>query len=436
MGLAKTSPPAPRSERLFARAQESLVGGVDSPVRAFRAVGGTPRFIVRGKGPRIHDADGRGYMDYCLSWGALILGHAHPAVVQAVRSAASRGTSFGAATEAEVLLAEEVKRRFPSIDLLRFVTSGTEATMSAIRVARGFTGRNKIVAFEGGYHGHVDSLLAKAGSGVAAAGLPGSAGVPPGAVQDTLLATFNDLASVEDLFRRHGPSVAAILVEPVAGNMGVVPPARGFLEGLRRISRDFGSLLIFDEVITGFRVSPGGAQERFGVAPDLTCLGKILGHGLPVGAYGGRRDVMEFVSPMGPVYQAGTLAGNPLAMAAGLATLRRLRPSVYAGLEKGGRRLSGGLRDAAKDCGISVQTPRVGSMMGVSFAGSPVRNYRDAQATDRAAYARLFWSLLGRGVYFPPAPFESIFLSSAHGATEIDNTIEAAEAAFRELKST
>ena len=437
MALDKTSlPPAPRSERLFARAQESLVGGVDSPVRAFRAVGGTPRFIVRGKGPRIYDVDGRGYMDYCLSWGALILGHAHPGVVEGIRAAASNGTSFGAATEAEVLLAEEVKKRFPSIDLLRFVSSGTEATMSAIRVARGFTGRNKIVAFEGGYHGHVDSLLAKAGSGVAAAGLPGSAGIPPGAVEDTLLATFNDLASVEDLFRRHGPAIAGILVEPVAGNMGVIPPAPGFLEGLRRVSREFGSLLIFDEVITGFRLSPGGAQERFGVTPDLTCLGKILGHGLPVGAYGGRREIMEVVAPLGPVYQAGTLAGNPLAMAAGLAALRRLRPPVYAGLEKDGRRLSGGFRDAAEDSGIEVQTPCVGSMFGLSFVGSPVRNYRDAQATDRDAYARIFRSLLKRGVYLPPAPFETMFLSSAHGAKEIDDTIGAAEAAFRELRST
>lgn len=431
-----TFPPAPKSERLFARARESLVGGVDSPVRSFQGVGGTPRFVVEGKGPRIRDVDGAWYVDYCLSWGALLLGHAHPAVVQAVRTAAAKGTSFGAATEAEVRLAEEVKKRFPAIDLLRFVSSGTEAAMSAVRVARGFTGRDKIVVFEGAYHGHVDSLLAKAGSGVAAASLPGSAGVPKAAVEDTLLATFNDLASVEDLFRRHGPAIAAILVEPVAGNMGVVPPLPGFLEGLRRISKDFGSLLIFDEVITGFRVAPGGAQERYRVVPDLTCLGKVLGHGLPVGAYGGRRGIMSVVAPLGPVYQAGTLAGNPLAMAAGLSALRRLRPPVYTRLEENGRRLAEGLRNAADDCGIAVQAPRVGSMIGLSFTESPVRNYEDARAADRAAYARIFWSLLKRGVYWPPSPFETIFLSSAHGEREIRGTLEAAEAAFRELRAT
>jgi glutamate-1-semialdehyde 2,1-aminomutase len=429
-------PAAPESERLFARARESLVGGVNSPVRAFQAVGGTPRFIVGGKGPQIRDADGRTYVDYCLSWGALLLGHAHPSVVQAVRTAAAKGMSFGAATEGEVRLAEEVKKRFPAIDLLRFVNSGTEATMSAVRVARGFTGRNKIVAFEGAYHGHVDSLLAKAGSGVAALSLPGSAGIPPGAVEDTLLATFNDLPSVEDLFRRHGPAIAAILVEPVAGNMGVVPPVPGFLEGLRRIASDFGSLLIFDEVITGFRVAPGGAQERYGVMPDLTCLGKVLGHGLPVGAYGGRRDIMEVVAPLGQVYQAGTLAGNPLAMAAGLAALGRLGSSLYARLEENGRHLAAGLRDAADDVGIAIQTPQVGSMIGLSFSGSPVRNYRDAQGADRGAYARAFWSLLRRGVYFPPSPFETIFLSSGHGAREINKTIEAAQTAFQEWKAT
>ncbi len=428
-------PRAPKSEKLFARAQESLVGGVDSPVRAFRAVGGTPRFIASGKGAYVRDADGKRYLDYCLSWGALLLGHANPSVVRSVKAAAAKGTSFGAATEGEVLLAEEVKRRFPSIDLLRFVNSGTEATMSAIRLARGFTGRDKIVTFEGEYHGHADSLLAKAGSGVAAAGLPGSAGVPASAVQDTLLATYNDLASVEDRFRIQGTHIAGILVEPVAGNMGVVPPEPGFLEGLRRITHDFGALLVFDEVITGFRVAPGGAQERYGVMPDLTCLGKILGHGLPVGAYGGRRDIMEKVAPLGPVYQAGTLAGNPLAMAAGLAALKQLRPAVFARLEKNSARLERGLHDAAEDAGVAVQLPRVGSMLGLFLQASPVRNYADAQAMDRPAYGRLFWSLLRRGVYFPPAPFETAFLSSAHITPGIDRTAEVAAAAFKEARA-
>lgn len=436
MGAERTGVPrGPKSEELFARAQASLVGGVDSPVRAFRSVGGTPRFIVSGRGAHIRDADGKRYVDYCQSWGALLLGHAHPAVVQAVRAAAAKGTSFGAATESEVLLAEQVKRRFPSIDLLRFVNSGTEATMSAIRVARGFTGRDKIVTFEGEYHGHEDALLAKAGSGVAAAGLPGSAGVPAGAVQDTLLARYNDLASVEELFRAHGNAIAAILVEPVAGNMGVVPPAPGFLEGLRRITQDYGSLLIFDEVITGFRVAPGGAQERFGIRADLTCLGKVLGHGLPVGAYGGRRDVMEMVAPLGPVYQAGTLAGNPLTMAAGLAALAHITPSLYARLEKGGARLEKGLVDAAADARVPVQTTRVGSMVGVFFREAAVHNYAEARAADAAAYARFFWSLLEHEVYFPPAPFETIFLSSAHISPEIDRTIAAAETAFREVRA-
>jgi len=426
---------APKSERLFGRAQKSLVGGVDSPVRAFRSVGGTPRFLVRGKGAHVWDADGQRYLDYCMSWGALLLGHANPAVVRAVRNTVGRGTSFGAATEAEVRLAEEVKRRFRSIDLLRFVNSGTEATMSAVRVARGFSGRDKIVAFEGAYHGHADALLVKAGSGVAAAGLPASAGIPEGAVRDTLVASYNDLESVEGLFRRDGDRIAAVLLEPVAGNMGVVPPAPGFLDGLRRITRDFGSLLVFDEVISGFRVARGGAQEKYGVTPDLTCLGKILGNGLPVGAYGGRRDVMERVAPLGPVYQAGTLAGNPLAMSAGLATLQQLDPELYRQLETRGGRLEAGLRDAGHDANVEVQIPRVGSMLGLFFHPDPVRNYDDAQATDKTAYARFFWALLNRGVYFPPAPFESFFLSSSHHMPEVDRTIEAAAAAFQEVRS-
>lgn len=425
-------PSAPKSERLFVRAQKSLVGGVNSPVRSFRGVGGTPRFIVAGHGAYVHDADGHRYMDYCLSWGALLLGHAHPDVVKAVQVAASKGTSFGTPTESEILLAEQVRRRFPSMDLLRFVSSGTEATMSAIRVARGFTGRDKVLIFEGGYHGHADPFLVRPGSGVADAGLPGSVGVPSGAAQDTLLATYNDLESVEKAFRRHRGSIAAVLVEPVAGNMGVVPPDSGFLEGLRGLTRDFGGLLIFDEVITGFRVAPGGAQERYGIEPDLTCLGKILGHGVPVGAYGGRREIMETVAPLGPVYQAGTLSGNPLAMASGLAALRRLRPPLYARLEKNGDRLEKGLADAAEDSDVPLQVARMGSMVGLSFRPSPVHSYRDAMSIDRTRYARFFWSLLNRGIYLPPAPLETIFLSSAHGLQEIDETIEASEAAFQE----
>ena len=427
-------PPASESERLFAEALESLVGGVDSPVRAFRSVGGTPRFMVRGKGPSLWDADGRQYLDFCMSWGALLLGHASPAVVRAVRSAAGRGTSFGTATEPEVRLAQAVKNRFRSIDLLRFVSSGTEATMSAVRVARGFTGRDEIVTFEGAYHGHADALLVKAGSGLAAS-LPGSAGVPENAVRDTLVARYNDLASVEDFFRGHADRIAAVLVEPIAGNMGVVPPDPGFLEGLRRITKEFGSLLVFDEVITGFRVAPGGAQERYGVAADMTCLGKVLGHGMPLGAYGGRRDIMECVAPLGPVYQAGTLAGNPLAMAAGLAAMDQLRPELYRRLERRSDQLERGVRDAAVDADVAVQVPRVGSMMGLFFGPGPVRNYRDAQAMDRGAYGRFFWALLRRGVYLPPAPFESLFVSAAHRPTEVEMTIDAAATAFREVRN-
>ncbi|MGQ0798260.1 MAG: glutamate-1-semialdehyde 2,1-aminomutase [Methanobacteriota archaeon] len=423
-------PKAPRSERLFARAQRSLAGGVDSPVRAFREVGGTPRFIVSGLGPRMRDADGRTYLDYCLSWGALLLGHALPAVVEAVRAAVTDGTSFGAATEAEVELAEGVRRLVPSVELLRFVTSGTESTMSALRVARGATGRDKIVKFEGCYHGHVDALLARAGSGVAAAGLPGSAGVPRGTVRDTLLARFNDLASVEALFRRHGRSIAAVIVEPVAGNMGVVPPATGFLRGLREITEDYGSLLVFDEVITGFRVAPGGAQELYRVRPDLTCLGKVLGHGLPVAAYGGRREVMEHVAPLGPVYQAGTLAGNPLAMAAGLAVLGALKPPLYERLDRLSDRLARGFSDAAEDSRIALRIERVGSMLGLFFTPGPIRDYADARAADPSAYVRLFWSFVRSGVYFPPAPFETVFVSAAHTHADIDRTIAAAGRAF------
>ncbi len=427
------APRAPRSEKLFARARHSLVGGVDSPVRSFASVGGTPRFIVRGKGAWLVDADGTAYLDLCNSWGALLLGHAHPGVVRAVRDAAGRGTSFGAATEAEVLLAERVKALVPSMDLLRFVNSGTEATMSAVRAARGFTGRSKVLLFEGGYHGHADQFLVRAGSGVAAAGIPGSSGIPKGTVRDTLLAPYNDLDAVEDRFRVQANEIAAVLVEPVAGNMGVVPPEPGFLVGLRQLTEDYGAVLIFDEVITGFRVGPGGAQERYGVRPDLTCLGKVLGHGLPVAAYGGRREIMERVAPLGPVYQAGTLAGNPLAMASGLAALKHARPSLYAALERTASQLERGLIDGAADAAVPLQVQRAGSMIGLFLLDTPVRNYEDARAMDKAAYARLFWALMRRGVYLPPAPFETAFLSAAHTKADVDKTVEDAAAAFREI---
>jgi glutamate-1-semialdehyde 2,1-aminomutase len=428
-------PNAPRSERLFERAQRSLVGGVDSPVRAFRNVGGTPRFIVRGRGPFLFDADGTQYLDYCQSWGALLLGHAHPDIVQAVREAAGRGTSFGTATELEVRLAEAVKHLMPSLDLLRFVNSGTEATMSAVRAARGFTGRDKILVFEGGYHGHADEFLVQAGSGLAAAGLPSSAGVPASLVRDTLVARYNDLESVERLFTEHEGQIAAVLVEPIAGNMGLVPPAHGFLEGLRRLTTEDGALLIFDEVITGFRVAPGGAQSLYKVTPDLTCLGKILGHGLPAAAYGGRSVIMEKVAPLGPVYQAGTLSGNPLAMAAGLAALRHVRPALYAQLEKLGAHLEAGLEDSAKDAHAELQIQRVGSAFAIFQREAPVRTYDDVKTIDRSAYGPLFWSFLRRGIYLPPAPFETAFLSSAHTVGGIDRTIESARSAFREVRA-
>ncbi len=426
-------PRAPKSEKLFAAAKRSLVGGVDSPVRAFTSVGGTPRFIVRGRGAQITDADGKDYLDYCGSWGALLLGHAHPDVVRAVREAAGRGTSFGAATEAEVVLAQRVKDAVPSIDLLRFVNSGTEATMSAVRAARGFTDRDRVLVFEGGYHGHADQFLVRSGSGVAAVGLPRSAGVPEGTTEDTLVAPYNDLEQVEELFSRHADTIAAVLVEPVAGNMGVVPPEPGFLEGLRRITASHGSVLIFDEVITGFRVAPGGAQECYGVRPDLTCLGKVLGHGLPVAAYGGHREIMETVAPLGPVYQAGTLAGNPLAMAAGIAALRHAKPALYAGLEKSTSALHDGLVDAAEDAGVALRVQRVGSMVGFFFLDAPVRNYDDARSMDKSAYGRFFWALMRRGVYLPPAPFETAFVSATHTRAQVDRTVEAAAGALKEV---
>ena len=414
-----------RSHEVFQRSLRYLAGGVDSPVRAFRAVGGEPVVIARGEGPYVYDVDGNRYIDYVCSWGPLILGHAHPAVVEAVRRAAERGTSYGAPTEAEADLAQLIVEAMPSIELLRFVNSGTEATMSALRLARAFTGRDKIVKFEGCYHGHADGLLVQAGSGVATLGLPDSPGVPASYAQETLVARFNDAPSVETLFDRQGDAIAAVIVEPVAGNMGVVPPQPGFLEALREITRRAGALLVFDEVITGFRVAYGGAQQLYGLKPDLTTLGKVIGGGLPVGAYGGRSDIMRKVAPLGPVYQAGTLSGNPLAVAAGLAMLRHLKahPETYTRLE----RRTGELCAAAPQ-GITVN--RAGSMFTFFVTPEPVTDFQSAKRSDVARFAEFFHWMLDRGVYLPPSQFEAAFVSAAHTEEDIHRTVEAVRAFF------
>ncbi len=427
--------PALRTERsaeLFAEAQRYLPGGVNSPVRAFRAVGGGPLFIVRGEGATIEDADGNHFVDYVGSWGPLILGHAHPQVVAAIQAAAARGTTFGAPTELETELARLVVDAFPTMEIVGFVNSGTEAAMSALRVARGFTGRPMIVKFDGCYHGHSDALLAKAGSGMLTLGTPDSAGVPPAVTAATLSLPFNDLEAVRRAFAEYPDQIAAVAVEPVAGNMGVVPPAPGFLEGLRELTRAGGALLVFDEVMTGFRVAYGGAQVRYGIEPDLTCLSKIVGGGLPAGAYGGRREIMELVAPLGPVYQAGTLSGNPLAMTAGATTLRLLQaPGVYERLEETSARLEAGLAAAARDAGVPVTTTRVGSMLTVFFTDQPVTDYAGARTSDTARFARFHRAMLERGVYLPPSQFEAIFVSTAHGPAEIEQTLAAAREAMR-----
>ena len=423
-----------RSKILFEQAKRLIPGGVNSPVRAFRGVGGDPLFISKAKGSKIWDADGQAYIDYVLSWGPMILGHAHPRIVSAVKSSASRGMSFGAPTEAEVQLARLIQKAFPSMERVRMVSSGTEATMSAIRLARGYTGRDKILKFDGGYHGHADSLLVRTGSGGATLGVPDSAGVPADFTRHTLVLPYNDLSSVAKAFEQHGDGIACIIVEPVAGNMGVVPPREGFLEGLRGITKQFGSLLIFDEVITGFRIALGGAQERFGVTPDLTCLGKIIGGGLPVGVYGGRADIMEKVAPIGPVYQAGTLSGNPVAMAAGIAALSMLsKKSVYKGLERIASDLAEGLEDAAKRARVTVVQNRVGSMLSLFFTSRPVVDYATARQSDTRAYSKYFWSMIEQGFYFAPSQFEAAFLSTAHLPSEIDRTVKAAYTAFKKL---
>ncbi|HEX3559575.1 MAG TPA: glutamate-1-semialdehyde 2,1-aminomutase [Pyrinomonadaceae bacterium] len=422
------------SEELFARAVELMPGGVNSPVRAFRGVGGTPRFIASARGATMTDVDGRTYIDYVGSWGPMILGHADAEVVDALHAALGRGTSYGAPTELEVEMAEEIIDAVPSVEMVRMVNSGTEATMSALRLARGFTGRSKIVKFEGCYHGHGDSLLVKAGSGVATLGLPDSPGVTASVARDTLTAPFNDAAALEKIFDAHGSDIAACIVEPVVGNMGCVPPRDGYLQALRDITTRHGALLIFDEVMTGFRLARGGAQELYRVTPDLTTLGKIIGGGLPVGAYGGRRDIMERIAPAGPVYQAGTLSGNPLAMTAGLATLRRLRDrSVYERLEQAGRRLCDAMSEAAREAGVATVTNRVGSMFTTFFTDSPVQDWPSAASSDRDRYGKFFHAMLEAGIYLAPSQFEAAFLGVAHTDEHLEQTIEAARRAFRSL---
>src|SRR5687767_9952922 len=422
-----------KSQKLFARASTILPGGVDSPVRAFQAVGGTPLFISRASGASIRDVDGNTYIDYVMSWGPLIHGHAPRALVRAIGAAARYGTSFGAPTALEHELGALVRKLMPSMERVRFVSSGTEAAMSAIRVARAFTNRPRIVKFAGCYHGHADAFLVKAGSGALTLGIPTSPGVAPAVAADTLIARYNDLDSVDALIREHGSSIAAIIVEPIAGNIGVVPPADGFLQGLRDRCTANGSVLLFDEVISGFRAAAGGAQSVFNVTPDLTCLGKIIGGGLPVGAYGGREELMSLVAPAGPVYQAGTLSGNPIAMTAGLWALKRLNSRLYTDLARQGARLASGLADAAREAGVPLHVNAFGSLVTPFFTNSPVRDYDSALRANTRAYATFFKGMLARGVYPPPSQFEAWFLSAAHTDRHVSKTIAAARGAMKEV---
>jgi glutamate-1-semialdehyde 2,1-aminomutase len=422
------------SHRLFQEAQKYIPGGVNSPVRAFRSVGLEPLFVARGEGSKIFDADGNEFIDYICSWGPLILGHAHPQVVEALCQVSKQGTSFGAPTELEVEMAKQVVQAVPSIEEVRMVSSGTEAVMSAIRLARGYTRRDKIVKFEGCYHGHSDSLLVKAGSGVTTLGLPDSPGVTKGAASDTINLPYNNLDAVETTLKEQHEQIACLIVEPVAGNMGVVPPRKGFLEGLRRITKEYGVLLVFDEIITGFRVSYGGAQELYGIDPDLTCLGKIIGGGLPVGAFGGKREIMQMVAPSGPVYQAGTLSGNPVAMTAGLVTLKILSDrKVYEDLETESARLSDGLRKNAEELGIGAFFTRVGSMSCMFFTDQEVYDYQTAKTSDTEKYALYFKNMLEQGVSLAPSQFEATFVSMAHSDEDISNTLRAGKVAMAKV---
>lgn len=423
-----------KSNHLFATAQTLLPGGVSSPVRAFKSVGGQPLFIDHGEGAYIYDVDGNRYVDYVLSYGPLILGHADPRVVSALQQAAAKGTSYGAPSPLEVELAQLIQSFMPKIDMLRFVNSGTEATMSVLRLARAFTRRNKIIKFQGCYHGHADFLLVQVGSGVATLGLPDSPGVPEATVADTLSATYNDLDSVQALFEQYPHDIAAVIVEPVAGNMGLIVPEAGFLAGLRDLTQTHAALLIFDEVMTGFRVHPGGAQTLYEITPDLTALGKVIGGGLPVGAYGGRRDIMDLVAPLGPMYQAGTLSGNPLAMTAGIATLKALQvPEVWDQLEATGAKLAEGLGRAAEAANVSISQNRVGTMSATFFSHDPVTDWPSAKNADTARFTTFFWRMLDQGVYLAPSQFEAAFISTAHDDAAIEATVEAAEVAFAKV---
>lgn len=422
-----------RSRNAFEEAKKYLPGGVNSPVRAFKSVGLTPIYADHGVGSRIYDIDGNSFIDYVASWGPLIMGHAHPEVIAAIQETAAKGTSFGAPTLVETEMAKLVCERVPSIDIVRMVNSGTEATMSAIRLARGVTGRSKILKFEGSYHGHADSLLIKAGSGVATLGLPDSPGVPEGVAVNTITVPYNDLESASIAFEKYGQEIAAVIVEPVAGNMGVVPPVPGFLEGLRQMTEDYGSILIFDEVMTGFRVGLNSAQGRFGVTPDLTCLGKVIGGGLPVGAYGGRRDLMEQIAPSGPIYQAGTLSGNPLAMVAGLTTLRLLNQEVYDRLEMLGAKLQAGFEKNARELGVPLTINRVGSMVCPFFTDEPVTNYDIARSSNLDHFRTYFGNMIQEGVSVAPSQFEGMFISGVHTEQDIDDTIEANYNALKKL---